>query len=91
MAKGVFFLELQFIVEGKLRVEAMSEDDVAELEREDGGEAGLVWKHIEQTAAYDDGVAEGKGLQRHGHQDAALHFRLEVELVGDLKVVDYGV
>ncbi len=56
--------------------------------RQHRGQAGFVRQHVEQAAAQDDGVADGEGFERAGQQNAAVNFRLDVEVVGDFQVVD---
>jgi len=64
VAKRLLFVEPHAVEERKLRVHAMSEHHVTEFVRQDGSQAGLVWKHVHQPAAQDDGVAYGERLQR---------------------------
>ena len=71
--------EEQAIVEGVLGIQAVAEDDVRDLEGEDGVEVahllgavrGDDGGGVEQALGDDDGVADGDGLQRLGEQGAA--------------------
>ncbi len=62
---------------------------MAEFVRQHGRQAGLIGQHVNQSAAQDDGVAKGEGFQRRGRHDAAMHFRIDVQVVGDFEVVDH--
>lgn len=64
VAEGFAFVEAQAAEERVLRVHAMPEHDVTKLVRENGGEAGFVWQHVNQSAAQNDRVANGEGFER---------------------------
>ena len=51
----------------------------------------FVGQHVNHAAAHHDGVANGERLQRRGQQHAAVHFGLNIEIVGDHHVVDDGL
>src|SRR5215831_5196155 len=89
MAESVPFVESEAIEKRELSVHAVAKHDVAELVCQKGGEAGLIRKHIEQTATQDDGVAHGIGLKGGGHEHTAADLRLDVETVGQHKIVDH--
>ena len=73
----------------ELRVDQlMPEDDVAQLVREHHRERRLVGEHVDETAAQHDRVADGERLERGREQDACVHLRLELDVVGDEEVVD---
>ena len=71
--------EEQAIVEGVLGIQAVREDDVRDLEGEDGVEVAHLLRAVrgddgggvEQALGDDDGVADGDGLERLGEQRAA--------------------
>ncbi len=44
-----------------------------------------------RPAAEHDRVADGERFERGGHQDAAAYFGIDVDVVGDLQVVDDGL
>ena len=52
-------------------------------------QAGFVGQHVNQAAAHDDGVADGKRFERRGHQHAAADFGFDVQIVGDFQIVDH--
>ena len=53
------------------------------------GKAALVGQHVEQATAHHDGVAYGERLQRSRQKNAAVHFWLDIEVIGDHQVIDH--
>src|SRR2546429_2489228 len=88
MLERVLIVEPQPAEERILRVDAVSQDDVAQFVRQYGRETGFVRQHINQPAAQHDAVPERERLERRGHQHAAAHFGLDVEIIRDLQVVE---
>ena len=70
--------EEQAIVEGVLGIEAVRQDDVGDLEGEDGVEVAHLLRTVlrqdsggvNEALGDDDGVADGHRLERHGEQSA---------------------
>src|SRR2546429_2843101 len=69
MLERVLIVEPQPAEERILRVDAVSQDDVAQFVRQYGRETGFVRQHINQPAAQHDAVPERERLERRGHQD----------------------
>ncbi len=90
MAERVLIFHQDLVKEGVLRIDTVAKDHVAEFMGEHGGQAGFIGQHVDQTAAQHNGVAYGERFQGRSHQHAAANFRVEVDVVGDLKVVDDG-
>ena len=89
MAEGFLVVDQQLIEESIAGIETVAENDVAEFVCDHGCQAGLIRQHVDQPAAEDDGVTDGEGLQRGGHHHAAAYFRVNINVVGDLQVVDH--
>src|SRR6267378_888042 len=64
VAKRFFFVESHTVEERELRVHTMPEHHMAQLVRQNRRQTGFIRKHIDQSAAQDDSVAQGEGLQR---------------------------
>ena len=64
VAKRFFFVESHTVEERELRVHTMPEHHMAQLVRQNRRETGFIRKHIDQSAAQDDSVAQGERLQR---------------------------
>src|SRR5262249_32638416 len=88
---GVSFVEAKTIEECKLGVHGMAKHDVTKLVCQEGREASLVRKHIQQTATHDDGMTHGIGFKTRGHEHTAADLRFDVEAIGDKKVVHYNL
>src|SRR5262249_45149903 len=82
-------VEAKPIEKSELRVHSMPKHDVTKLVSQEGSQAGLVRRHIQQTAAQHDGVAHGIGFKSGGHKYAAADLRLDVKAIGDQKVADH--
>src|SRR5579859_4658472 len=80
MPERVFVFHQQMVEEGVPGVHAMAENDMAQLVGDHRSQAGFVGQNVDQSPAKDDRVAERKGLQRSGHQHAAAHCRIDVEI-----------
>src|SRR5579883_11538 len=90
VTEGVLVVDQQLVEEGVLGIEAVAENDVGEFVGEDGRQAGFIGQNVNQAAAENDGVADSEGFQRGSHQDAAAHLGIDVDIIGDLEVVDDG-
>src|SRR5205085_1865947 len=75
--------------EGKLRGSAVAEGDVRQLVGEDQSQAGFIGENVNEPAADDDGVPDGKCFDGSGEQDAAV--RVDVEVGGNDQVADHRV
>src|SRR4029453_4973909 len=69
--ESVPFLEVGTVEEGELRVHAMAKRDVRQFVGKNCSEAGFVGKNVNQAAADNDRVAQGKRLERGSHEHAA--------------------
>src|SRR4029077_8570325 len=58
MTEGILVIPQHTVKEGVSRIDAMPQNHVAELHCQDGGQAGLVRKYVDQDAAEHDGVAD---------------------------------
>src|SRR2546423_2091605 len=61
---GAFVREQHAVVEGILRTEIVSQNDVSQFVREYRGKASLIWKHIHQSTADHNGITHAERLQR---------------------------
>src|SRR4029077_19873045 len=89
MAEGFLVLNEQLIEEGQAGIEAMAKNGVAKLVRYDGGQARFIRKHVDEAAAQHDGMAYRVRFQRCGGYHSATDVGFDVDVVGDLEVVDH--
>ena len=79
------------IIEGILAAQVVAKHNVREFVREHSREAGLVGKHVDQSPADDDGVADTESFERRREQHAGAHRTRQVDVVGHLEVVDHSL
>src|SRR5947207_7236470 len=83
-----FIREKHAVIKGKLAAEIMAEDDMRQLMRKNGRQAGFIGKGINQSTADDDRIAYAERFKRIGDQHARTNRTRQVDIVGDLNVVD---
>ena len=84
--------DVRGVVEAPLIRGRLRDDNIGQFLREHGGKAGFVRQHVEQAAA--DARSCGRWRTDSSvpvNKNAAVNFRLDVNVVGDFNVVDDGL
>src|SRR5208282_5175621 len=79
------------VVESEFGIEVMAEDYVREFVGKNHGQRRFVGQHVDHASAHDDGMTNGEGLERRGHQYAAAYVGLNIEVIGDYHNVEDGL
>ncbi len=91
MSERVLIVDQQLVEERVGRIHAVTQHDVPQLMRDHGGQARFIRQHVDQSAAQHDRMPQRERFQRGGHQHAAFHFRIDVQIVGDFEIVHHRV